>query len=218
MGIDQYLRRFGGDRAVTQVRTALVERLVDLHTRASSASWPWFEETLTYDNAALSHGLILSGRASGDAAVQELGLRSLEWLVGIQRAPRGHFRPIGSNGFYTRGGPRADHDQQPIEAWATVAACTEAYRVTEEPLWLNEARLAFEWFLGRNDLGVELYDASTGGCHDGLHADRVNENQGAESTLAFLLSLAELQQLEGSLAAFRRAAQAADKLNGNLVS
>jgi len=212
MGIDQYLRRFGGDWAVTQVRAALVERLVDLHQRASSLTWPWFEETLSYDNAALSHALILSGRASGEAGVQELGLRSLKWLVGVQRAPGGHFRPIGSDGFHSRGGPRADFDQQPIEAWATVAACVEAYRTTEDLTWLNEARLAFEWFLGRNDLGVELYDASTGGCHDGLHADRVNENQGAESTLAFLLSLAELQQLESSLAAFRRAAEAAAEL------
>jgi hypothetical protein len=99
-----------------------------------------------------------------------------------------------------------------------LSACIEAYRATEDPSWLNEVRLAFEWFLGRNDLGIELYDASTGGCHDGLHPDRVNENQGAESTLAFLLSLAELQQLESSLAAFRRAAEAAaDVPNGQVV-
>ena len=90
-----------------------------------------------------------------------------------------------------------------------MSACVEAYRTTEDSRWLNEARLAFEWFLGRNDVGLELYDASTGGCHDGLHEDRINENQGAESTLAFLLSLAELKLVESSLAAFRRAAQAA---------
>jgi len=90
-----------------------------------------------------------------------------------------------------------------------VSACVEAHRTTGDSCWLNEARLAFEWFLGRNDLGLELYDASTGGCHDGLHEDRVNENQGAESTLAFLLSLAELKQLESSMAAFRRAAEMA---------
>ena len=93
-----------------------------------------------------------------------------------------------------------------------VSACIEAYHATEEPFWLNEARLAFDWFLGRNDLGVELYDASTGGCRDGLHQDRANQNQGAESTLSFLLALAELKQLESSLAAFRRAAEAAADL------
>jgi hypothetical protein len=86
-----------------------------------------------------------------------------------------------------------------------VTACIETFRCTEDTFWLREARLAFEWFLGRNDLGLEVYDASTGGCHDGLHADRVNENQGAESTLAFLLSLAEFYQLESSQAALRRA-------------
>jgi hypothetical protein len=209
IGIDEYLRRLGGDRAVIQVRAALMEKLMDLYERASSEDWPWFEVSLSYDNALLPHALILSGRTSGDAKAHQRGLQTLTWLTKVQRSPRGHFRPIGSNGFYRRGAERAEFDQQPIEAWATVSACIEAYRATDEPEWLNEARLAFEWFLGRNDLGVELYDASTGGCHDGLHPDRVNENQGAESTLAFLLSLAELQQLEGSLAAFRRAAEAA---------
>ena len=209
LGIDEYLRRLGGDRVVSQIRATLVEKLLDLHDRVATDDWPWFEESLSYDNAVLPHALILSGRSSGDARAQEVGLQSLRWLAKVQRAPRGHFRPIGSNGFHRRGGQRADFDQQPIEAWATVSACIEAYRATEEPSWLNEVRLAFEWFLGRNDLGVELYDASTGGCHDGLHPDRVNENQGAESTLAFLLSLAELKQLESSLTAFRRAAEAA---------
>jgi hypothetical protein len=209
IGIDEYLRRLGGDRGVNQIRTSLVEKLMDLYHRTSSEDWQWFEETLSYDNAILPHALILSGRASGDPKALDIGLRCLSWLMKVQRSPRGHFQPIGSNGFYRRGGHRADFDQQPIEAWATIAACVEAYRATDESTWLYEARLAFEWFLGRNDLGVEVYDASTGGCHDGLHPDRVNENQGAESTLAFLLSLAELQQLEGSLATFRRAAEAA---------
>ena len=99
----------------------------------------------------------------------------------------------------------ARFDQQPIEANATVAACLEAYRATQDPRWMNEARSAFEWFLGRNDLGQELYDPGTGGCCDGLQEDRINRNQGAESTLAFLLSLAEMNLLESSLAAFRQA-------------
>jgi hypothetical protein len=146
--------------------------------------------------------------------VLERGLEALRWLAQIQTSENGHFRPIGSNGFYPRGGQRADFDQQPIEALAMVSACVEAYRTTEDSRWLNEARLAFEWFLGRNDLGLELYDASTGGCYDGLHEDRINENQGAESTLSFLLSLAELNLLESSLAAFRRAAEKANGERG----
>jgi hypothetical protein len=136
----------------------------------------------------------------------EIGLRSLRWLAGKQRSADGQFfRPIGCHGFYTRGGEPAEFDQQPLEAQSMVSACIEAYRETDDPFWLNEARLAFEWFLGRNDLGLWLYDSYSGGCRDGLHPDRVNQNQGAESTLAFLLALAEMQLLENSLATFRQA-------------
>ena len=214
IGIHEYLRRLSGDRLVNEVRETLTQRLIDLYEQNASDDWPWFEDSLSYDNARLSQAMILSGYWTSNAKAMEIGLRTLEWLSELQRAPRGHFRPIGSNGFYRRGGHRADFDQQPIEALAMVSACVEAYRTTEDSRWLNEARLAFEWFLGRNDLGLELYDASTGGCYDGLHADRVNENQGAESTLAFLLSLAELKLVESSLAAFRRAAEMAGNGHG----
>jgi glycosyltransferase involved in cell wall biosynthesis len=217
LGIDEYLHRLGGDVIVCQVRSALVENLTALYEQTASDDWPWFEPALTYDNAVMPQALIASGRANGDATVLDVGLRSLQWLMKIQRAPRGHFRPIGSNGFYRRGGVRAEFDQQPIEAWSTVSACVEAYRATDEALWLDEARLAFEWFLGRNDLGIEVYDARTGGCYDGLHPDRVNQNQGAESTLAFLLSLAELQQLETSRVVFRQASEAAPLPKAALV-
>ena len=147
----------------------------------------------TYDNAKLSHALILSGRAMGQTPVLERGLQTLRWLVKMQTSEHGHFRPIGSNGFYPRGGTRADFDQQPIEAQAMVSACLEAYRSTSDSWWYEQAQRAFDWFLGWNDLGLELYSPNTGGCRDGLHVDRVNRNQGAESTLAFLLSLAEMR-------------------------
>jgi hypothetical protein len=214
IGIHEYLRRLSGDRLVNEVRDTLTNRLLDLYHDTASDDWPWFEDILSYDNARLPHALILSGYWTSNAKATEIGLRTLGWLAELQRAPGGHFRPIGSNGFYRRGEQRADFDQQPIEALAMVSACVEAYRTTEDSRWLNEARLAFEWFLGRNDLGLELYDPSTGGCYDGLHEDRINENQGAESTLAFLLSLAELNLVESSLAAFRRAAEMADGERG----
>ena len=205
LGIHEYLRRFSGDRVTGQIRDALMARLVDLFERTATSDWPWFEEVLSYDNARLPQALIASGRDSGDAAALEIGLRSLSWLVDIQRAPQGHFRAIGCHGFYRKGEEPARFDQQPVEANATVAACLEAYRATRDPRWMIEARSAFEWFLGRNDLGQELYDPTTGGCCDGLQEDRINRNQGAESTLAFLLSLAEMNLLESSLAAFRDA-------------
>jgi hypothetical protein len=207
IGIDEYLNALSGDPGVRQIQDGLVSKLMELHEQIAANDWQWFETGLSYENALLSHALVLNGHRRGENAVLQIGLRTLEWLTTQQRAPRGHFRPIGSNGFYRKNSQRADFDQQPIEACATVAASIAAYRVTEHPAWLNEARLAFEWFLGRNDLAAQVYDPSSGGCHDGLHADRVNENQGAESTLAFLQSLAELNQLESSLAAFRRAAE-----------
>ena len=123
----------------------------------------------------------------------DAGLESLHWLAGLQHSSAGHFVPIGSNGFYEYGNARARFDQQPVEAQTMVSACLEAFRITGDKHWNKEARQAFEWFLGRNDLKIPLYDATTGGCRDGLHPDRLNENQGAESTLAFLQSLLELR-------------------------
>ncbi len=205
LGIAEYLRRFGGDRLATQIRETLTANLLDIYDRTTAPDWPWFEEILSYDSARLPQAMIASGRDSGNSRVLEVGLQSLAWLVTIQTAPQEHFRAIGSNGFYRKGHERAQYDQQPVEANATVSACLEAYRATQHPIWMTEARSAFEWFLGRNDLGQELYDPGTGGCFDGLQVDRVNRNQGAESTLAFLLSLAEMNLLETSLAAFRQA-------------
>ncbi len=205
LGIREYHRRLGGDRFAAQVRDTLTARLLDIYDRTTTPDWPWFEEILSYDIARLPQALIAAGTVSGNARALEVGLESLSWLVKVQTAPQGHFRAIGSNGFYRKGGVPARFDQQPVEANATVCACLEAYRVTQDAAWLTEARSAFEWFLGRNDLGQELYDPATGGCNDGLQEDRVNRNQGAESTLAFLLSLAEMNLLESSLAAFRQA-------------
>jgi glycosyltransferase involved in cell wall biosynthesis len=205
LGIREYLRRFGGDRFTAQTRDTLIARLIDIYDRTTTPDWPWFEEILSYDIARLPQALISCGHESGNARAVQVGLDSLAWLVKIQTAPQEHFRAIGSNGFYVKGGTPAKFDQQPVEANATVSACLEAFRVTQDPMWMREARSAFEWFLGRNDLGQDLYDPTTGGTFDGLQEDRVNRNQGAESTLAFLLSLAEMSFLETSLAAFRQA-------------
>ncbi len=196
LGIHEYLRRYPAKPQVNSMREILTGKLVSLWQRSATEDWPWFEPSVTYDNARLSQALILSGQwmAASPTATEasRIGLRSLRWLVSIQKTQGGHFRPIGSDGFYQKDGTRADFDQQPVEAQAMVSACLEAFRATREESWFREAKRAFEWFLGRNDLGLPLYDPSTGGCGDGLHLDRVNENQGAESTLAFHLALAEM--------------------------
>jgi glycosyltransferase involved in cell wall biosynthesis len=206
LGIYEYFRRLSGDRIAAQARDVLTQRLIDLFEKVATKDWPWFEESLSYANARLSQVMILSGRWADNGQAYEIGLRSLRWLVSVQKAPRGHFRPIGSAGFYQRGGTPAEFDQQPIEAHGTISACLEAYRSTKDAYWHEQASIAFEWFLGRNDLGLSLYDAKTGGCCDGLHMDRVNQNQGAESTLAYLIALSEMQLLEQDLKAFRQPA------------
>jgi glycosyltransferase involved in cell wall biosynthesis len=204
LGIEEYLQRLSGDRFAQEVRNTLMLRLMELFDRSAQPEWPWFEDVLSYDNAKLAHALILSGRATGQTPVYERGLAALRWLAKVQTAENGDFQPIGSNGFYPRGGTRATFDQQPIEAHSMVSACLEAYRVTSDVWWYEKAQRAFDWFLGWNDLGLELYSPNTGGCRDALHVDRVNQNQGAESTLAFLLSLAELQRVRDSVTIFNK--------------
>jgi hypothetical protein len=208
IGIHEYLRRMKGDSLAKYVRAKLTQRLVEIFDKVAEPGWTWFEEGLTYDNAKLAHALIASGRATGQRSVYERGIQALRWLVGVQTSQHGQLRPIGSNGFYQRNGARADFDQQPIEAQTTVSACLEAYRATADPWWYEQAQRAFDWFLGWNDLGLELYCPQTGGCRDGLHADRGNENQGAESMLAFLLSLAEMRLMQNTAAGVRRAGMA----------
>lgn len=192
LGIHEYLRRHSGDEQLDALRDELTQKLVQRWHDASSKDWPWFEDSLTYDNARLCQALILSGQWIPNSEALEIGLKSLRWLASIQTAQSGCFRPIGSNGFYERDGARADFDQQPVEAQAMVAASYEAFRATRDEAWNEEAKRAFEWFLGRNDLNLPIYDFVTGGCGDGLHANGVSENQGAESTLAYHLALAEM--------------------------
>jgi glycosyltransferase involved in cell wall biosynthesis len=200
ISIHEYMRRFYGDSAADSARAKLASQLFDMYQHTRCDDWPWFEYELTYGNAKLSHALLLCGRWMMRGEMTEAALRSLDWLARVQTAEDGgHFVPIGNQGFYRRAGERARFDQQPIEAHAMVSACLEAFNVTGEKRWYQEAQKAFDWFLGRNDVGLALYDPATGGCYDGLHPQRVNQNQGAESTLAFLLSLVEMRMARATM-------------------
>jgi len=165
--------------------------LLRLHGMAATPAWPWFEASLSYSNAKLPHGLIAYGRVFGRVDAVTVGLDALGWLESQQTAPDGAFLPIGSERRYCRGQSRPLWDGQPIEVYATVSANLEAYRATGDVAWLNGARRALEWLLGRNALAAPLHDAETHGCRDGLHRDSLNANEGAESTLALWLSTAE---------------------------
>ena len=193
LGIEQYLRAFEGDRNVQVAGREIGERLLGLFRRTDQPEWPWFEKRVTYCNARLPQALISAGSWIGDAAMTLTGIRSLEWLMSIQRTADGYFAPVGTNGFFERGMQAAIFDQQPVEACATVSACMHAFRMTGDQVWADHAHRAFTWFLGQNQLQTPLYDPLSGGCRDALHADRVNENQGAESTLSFLLALMEMR-------------------------
>ena len=194
LGMQAYLDWFPGDRAIQGVRNSLANRLLGIYDRSRSEGWNWFEKSLSYSNARLPQALILAGWRSENETMTAAGIESLEWLVAAQHCGDGEaYVPIGSNGFYSEGHEKARFDQQPVEACATISACLEAYRLTCQERWLEEAQRVFRWFLGKNDLQAPLYDAATGGCRDGLHPDRVNENQGAESTLSFLMALLDMQ-------------------------
>ena len=188
LGIAERARSHEDDPSVTPI---LVEKLLACFRATSTPTWPWFEDRLTYCNARLAQALIVTGERTRHEEALETGLRALAWLSNVQSETRG-FSPIGSNGFWIRGGTRARFDQQPVEASSMISACLDAHRVTRDRRWLGLAQTAFGWFLGGNSLGAPLYDAVSGGCRDGLHADRVNENQGAESTLSFLQALLEM--------------------------
>lgn len=193
LGIDEYLRAFRGDSSVEAWGTLLAERLLNLFHRTSRLDWRWFEDSLTYCNARLPQALLASGARMRREEMTSTGLGALEWLASVEFSDDGYFAPVGSDGFYPRGGPRASFDQQPVEASAMISACIEGYLLTQDRRWTRWAQRAFSWFLGQNQLQQPLYDATTGGCRDGLHQDRVNENQGAESTLSFLLALCEMR-------------------------
>jgi hypothetical protein len=197
LGLQEYLDSFPGDRAALGASDVLASRLLNSYRANHSDEWNWFEDVLAYSNARLPQALIRAGMRAANNEMVSAGLEALDWLVTIQRCEvKGHFVPIGSQGFYSKKTEKARFDQQPIEACAVVSACLQAYRATGKSRWRKEAWSAFNWFLGDNDLQIALYDPTTGGCRDGLHPDRANENQGAESTLSFLMALLEMRKLE----------------------
>jgi glycosyltransferase involved in cell wall biosynthesis len=199
LGIQEYLGSYPGDRDAQKVRSVLSQRLLEMYESIQRPDWQWFENVLAYGNARLPQAMLLVGSACADDRMVSAGLESLDWLLAQQRCEtNGNFVPIGSQGFYRQGGDKARFDQQPIEAAGAVSACLQAYRITGDGRWRSEAWSAFNWFLGDNDLQLPLYDSVSGGCRDGLHPDRANENQGAESTLSFLMARLEMSTLQQS--------------------
>ena len=192
LALNEYLFSYPDEPRMQALLETMASRIWSQFEFHQCETWPWFEQTITYANARLPQALLLAGDMLGNMAMLNAGLDSLSWLMKVQTDTNGFFAPIGSDGFYENGGERSLFDQQPVEATASISACLCAFRITGQSFWLQEVRRAFRWFHGDNMLGQPLYDPVSGGCHDGLHPDRVNRNQGAESTLSYLCSSIEL--------------------------
>jgi glycosyltransferase involved in cell wall biosynthesis len=193
LGLEDYGEAVPDDTLAPRFRRLLADRLVGLMAGCATEDWTWFEDGLAYDNARMPQALILAGATLGAPGHVAEGLRALRWLVRVQTAPSGVFRPVGTDSFgETRRFPRA-FDQQALEATATIAACLAARRHNADPVWAEAAETAFAWFMGHNDLAVPLADPETGACRDGLHRDRANENRGGESVLSYMLALTQMR-------------------------
>jgi glycosyltransferase involved in cell wall biosynthesis len=187
IGADHYLDRESSNSRALR----LVERggamLHAMWKTSRRPGWDWFEARLTYDNARLAEALVRAGRRLRSLPMEESGLAALDWLCDRQTSKEGYFRPAGSEGFGLDG-ETMPFDQQPLEAWATIAACATAYGSGASPRWARRADAAWRWFAGRNDRAIALADPKTGRCRDGLTPQGVNLNVGAESTLAYHLA------------------------------
>ncbi len=177
----------------------LLERCtVRLQGLRVSQQWPWPEPRLTYDNARIPQSLLVAGAVTDNAPMVEEGLALLKWLVDVEtQGPHFSFAPSGG---WREDEPRPGFDQQPLEAAAMVDACVDAFWVSGDIRWADLGLNAVRWFLGANDKSLTLYDENTGGCCDGLTASGVNENQGAESTLACIAALQQVRRIDSMLA------------------
>jgi hypothetical protein len=196
LGADAYLARYPGDHASRRTFTRAAERLFTTWENYSSDDWPWWEDSLTWGNAKLPHALLRGGARLERPEMLEAALKALKWLIEVQMNDEGKLSIIGNRGWYVRGQERAQFDQQPVETKALVQACLAAALATGEEHWIREASRCFEWFRGENDLDAQMYDEETGGCHDGLCPEGAAPNEGAESTLAYVLSVLELHHYD----------------------
>ncbi len=172
------------------------ELLLRFEANASN-DWLWMEDVVTYSNSKIAYALMVAGSLLDNQPMYEKGIAVLTWLLRLQTAPDGHLSTIGNHGWLERGGKKAQFDQQPLETMGLVWACTAAYWLSGKEEWRREVERCFSWFLGVNDIAEVICDLKTGGCFDGLTAHGVNRNQGAESTLSYLMSAQAMYEIAG---------------------
>jgi len=198
LGLQQYFQAFPEDKNIVLNVKPLADYLMTWYGVASSDGWRWFEDSVTYANARLPHALFAACALTGDQKYFQVGVESLEFLLKVQLVEE-KFVPVGSNGWYLRGGERAFYDQQPIEASSTIEALDEALKITKDTRYREIMGIAFEWFLGNNSKNVSVYDFETGACYDGITVEGLNLNQGAESTISYLLARLKMGEQKNSL-------------------
>jgi hypothetical protein len=187
-------------------RSMVQDGLASLPRGSTDGGWPWPEPRLAYANALLPEALIAAGHVGGDDDAVRIGLGLLRWLIDLQ-VRNGHLSFVPAEGLDPEGATAPGFDQQPIEAGALANACARAFDVTRDPSWLEPLRLCVAWFEGSNDAGAPMVDPETGGAFDGLEPDGVNENQGAESTIALVATLQAGRHLLGTASVPQRSAR-----------
>jgi glycosyltransferase involved in cell wall biosynthesis len=196
IGVAYYLRAHPDDEGMVGELMQLTASLLRAYEDHKEGDWHWFEEKLTYDNAILPLALLHSGGITGDETVKRVAMESLAFLDRLSFR-NGFLGPVGNQGWYHQGGEVPLFDQQAIETMAMVLMYLQAYQTTHDPEFIEKMFVSYQWFLGENILRVPLYDHETKGCCDGLQQTAINRNQGAESTLAYLIShLTVLKALE----------------------
>jgi len=187
IGVCLYLKAVPTDEGMVNQLVDLTQPLIDAYERTHSDDWQWFEEKMTYDNAILPLALLHSAEITGNEKAKEIALESMAFLDKLTLS-NGYLSPVGNEGWYHKGGTFPIYDQQAIETMAMVLMHFQAYQIFRKPEYIEKMFVCYKWFLGENSLRAPLYDHETKGCCDGLLPTGINRNQGAESTLAYLIS------------------------------
>lgn len=196
IGISYYLRSNPSDDQMTERLRHFAHTLIKHYEQNSSGDWKWFEPLLAYDNGILPLALLHSAEILNDDKITTAALETMDFLTSITLKD-GYLSIIGNKEWYKKDGTRSMFAQQPIDALAMILMYHQAFHLTKNKDYLNKLYTSFMWFLGENDLRMSLYDFETKGCCDGFENYGVNRNQGAESSLAYLIShLTVLQAYE----------------------
>jgi hypothetical protein len=187
IGTAHYLQRSPHDEGMREVLSMMAFKLVNQYNQNRTDNWCWFEELLAYDNAILPLSLLHAAGILNDDRIRNTAIESMQFLSDITLKD-GFLSLVGNENWYVKNGTSSTYAQQPLDALAMVLMFHQAFHLTKDKTYLNKLYSSFMWFLGENDMRMSLYDFETKGCCDGLESYGVNRNQGAESTLAYLIS------------------------------